>query len=61
MDSSFIEGIQAFFMDNITMTAPTLGAVIAIILAVILLGASAFVSGSEIAFFSLDPNDLNEL
>lgn len=43
------------------MTAPTTGAVIAIILAVFLLGASAFVSGSEIAFFSLDPNDLNEL
>lgn len=38
-----------------------MGAVIAIILAIILLGASAFVSGSEIAFFSLDPNDINEL
>ncbi len=61
MDSSFIEGIQAFFIDQVTMTAPTLGAVIAIILAVILLGASAFVSGSEIAFFSLEPKDLNEL
>ena len=61
MDSSFIEGFYSFFYDQVTMTAPTTGAVIAIILAVFLLGASAFVSGSEIAFFSLDPNDLNEL
>lgn len=61
MDSSFLEGIASFFTEQVTMTAPTTGAVIAIILAVILLGASAFVSGSEIAFFSLDPNDLNEL
>lgn len=61
MDSSFIEGFCSFFYDQVTMTAPTTGAVIAIILAVFLLGASAFVSGSEIAFFSLDPNDLNEL
>ena len=43
------------------MTAPTTGAVIAIVLALLLLAASAFVSGSEIAFFSLDPNDENDL
>lgn len=61
MDSSYLEGISTFFSEQITMTAPSTGAVIAIILAVLLLGASAFVSGSEIAFFSLDPNDLNEL
>lgn len=61
MDSSFLEGIGSFFINQVTMTAPETGAVIAIILAIILLGASAFVSGSEIAFFSLDPNDLNEI
>ena len=61
MDSSFLESLAAFFSNQVTMTAPTTGAVIAIVLAIILLGASAFVSGSEIAFFSLDPNDINDL
>lgn len=60
MDSYFIESLTAVF-DQVTLTAPSPGAVVAIILAVLLLGASAFVSGSEIAFFSLDPNDHNEL
>ncbi len=39
----------------------TLGVVIAIVLAVVLLFVSGFASGSEIAFFSLTPNDVNEL
>ncbi|MCF0159434.1 MAG: gliding motility-associated protein GldE [Bacteroidaceae bacterium] len=43
------------------MSAPSIGAIIAIVLAILLLGASAFVSGSEIAFFSLNPNDLKEI
>ena len=38
-----------------------LGAIIAIVLAVILLYASGFVSASEIAFFSLSPGDLSEI
>ena len=38
-----------------------MGAVIAIVLAFILLFVSGFASGSEIAFFSLSPSDLNEL
>lgn len=58
MDSSYLQGFYTFFQEHIVMTAPTPGAIIAIILAIILLGASAFVSGSEIAFFSLSPNDL---
>jgi gliding motility-associated protein GldE len=41
--------------------APTTGAIFAAILAAILLIFSGFASGSEIAFFSLSPNDLNEL
>ena len=41
--------------------APSTGAIFAAILAVILLFFSGFASGSEIAFFSLSPNDLNEL
>ena len=37
------------------------GEVFSIVLACLLLLASGFASGSEIAFFSLSPNDLNEL
>lgn len=40
---------------------PTLGVVISAFLAVILLFVSGFASGSEIAFFSLTPSDINEL
>ena len=48
-------------LDEVHLTAPTLGAWIAIIVAGVLLIFSGFASGSEIAFFSLSPNDLNEL
>ena len=44
-----------------TVTAPTIGAIIAILLSVLLLYASGFVSASEIAFFSLSPVDLSEI
>lgn len=37
------------------------GVVIAAVLAAVLLVVSGFASGSEIAFFSLSPNDINEL
>ena len=40
---------------------PSMGAIIAIVLAALLLFVSGFASGSEIAFFSLSPSDLNEL
>ena len=40
---------------------PSMGAIVAIVLAFILLFVSGFASGSEIAFFSLSPSDLNEL
>ena len=51
----------ADLFDGVTVTAPTIGAIIAILLAVLLLYASGFVSASEIAFFSLSPVDLNEI
>lgn len=51
----------ASLCDEITIYPPTLGAIIAIVLAGLLLFASGFVSASEIAFFSLSPNDLNEI
>lgn len=47
--------------DGVTVTPPTAGAVVAIILAAVLLYASGFVSASEIAFFSLSPSDLSKI
>lgn len=56
----YLSGFAALF-DGITTNAPSTGAVIALILSFLLLICSAFVSGSEIAFFSLTPADMNEL
>ena len=57
---SFLSGLSALF-DGITTQAPSLGAWIALAIAFLLLLCSAFVSGSEIAFFSLSPSDMAEL
>ena len=46
---------------EVTIMAPSMGAIFAALLAAILLIFSGFASGSEISFFSLTPNDLNEL
>ena len=46
---------------QVQLMTPSVGTIIAGVLACILLLASGFASGSEIAFFSLSPNDLNEL
>lgn len=51
--------LTSFF--NITVCAPTPEAVVALILACLLLIASAFTSGSEIALFSLSSADFNEM
>ena len=51
----------AELFDGVTVATPTFGAIVAIVLAVLLLFASGFVSASEIAFFSLSPNDLSEI
>lgn len=47
--------------DGVTVVPPTMGAMIALILAILLLYASGFVSASEIAFFSLSPSDLSKI
>ena len=47
--------------DGVTVVPPTIGAMIALILAILLLYASGFVSASEIAFFSLSPSDLSKI
>lgn len=57
MDLSFIQ--QA--VEEVHFVAPSVGVVFAAVLAVVLLGVSAFASGSEIAFFSLSPSDLNDM
>ena len=51
----------AVMFDGVTVTAPGTGELVAIVLAVLLLFASGFVSASEIAFFSLSPSDLNDI
>ena len=48
-------------MNDIFLYAPDLSAVIALIIAVVLLLASACISASEVAFFSLSPKDINSL
>ena len=48
-------------LSEVTITTPSMGAVIALLIAGILLIFSGFASGSEIAFFSLTPTDLSEL
>ena len=53
------EFLQIF--SEVTLLSPSIGAVVAGVLACLLLFISGFASGSEIAFFSLTPNDLNEL
>ena len=52
--------LQQLFSE-VTIFAPSAGAAFAGILACVLLLFSGFASGSEIAFFSLSPNDINEL
>lgn len=47
--------------DGVTVVPPSMGAIIALILAILLLYASGFVSASEIAFFSLSPSDLSKV
>ncbi len=55
--------LEAFLdsLSDVYFVSPTMGVVFAGILALLLLGMSAFASGSEIAFFSLSPTDLAEI
>ena len=55
-----IDYFQQLFSE-VTIMTPTLGAVLAGVLAFLLLFISGYASGSEIAFFSLSPSDLSEL
>ena len=57
MDLSYI----TVTLSDIYIQTPTLGVIIALVIAIILLGVSGFASGSEIAFFSLSPSDVMSL
>lgn len=48
-------------MSEVHLVAPDISVIIAAVLAAILLLVSGFASGSEIAFFSLNPTDISEL
>ena len=48
-------------LNEVTLLSPSWGTIAAGVLACLLLVVSGFASGSEIAFFSLSPSDLNEL
>ena len=48
-------------LNEVQLLTPSWGAIAAGVMACLLLLASGFASGSEIAFFSLSPADLNEL
>lgn len=48
-------------LHSVHFIQPTFGAILSAVIAILLLGASGFISASEIAFFSLEPNDLKEL
>ena len=52
--------LQQLFSE-VQLLTPTAGAIFSIVLALLLLLVSGFASGSEIAFFSLSPSDLNDL
>lgn len=49
------------FSDTFTLLNPGFGAIMAAIIAVICLAASSFIAASEIAFFSLSPNDIKSI
>ena len=46
---------------SLTFSPASVGDIITLMFAVVFLGFSAFISASEIAFFSLSPQDINEL
>ncbi|MBO4753925.1 MAG: gliding motility-associated protein GldE [Bacteroidales bacterium] len=48
-------------LDSIHLFAPTVAAIVSLVIAVVLLFASACISASEVAFFSLSPRDLDKL
>lgn len=52
--------IQEYFQE-ITLQTPTIGVIVTLVCILLLLILSGFASGSEIAFFSLSPKEINQL
>ncbi len=48
-------------LNNIVVTAPNATVLLELLVVLVLLFCSAFISGSEVAFFSLSPGDKNNL
>ena len=48
-------------IDSIHLFAPSVAAIVSLVIAIVLLMASACISASEVAFFSLSPRDLDKL
>lgn len=63
MDTDIPAIVQTFLfsLPTVIVNAPSVSAIVALVLAAILLLFSAFASGSEIAFFSLSRENLDEL
>lgn len=61
MAATSLTAFCTILISQITFSAPDAGAVVALVLSCFLLACSGFVSASEIAFFSLSPNDLNHV
>lgn len=55
-----LSGLAALF-SGITANTPSIGAIVALVLSILLFICSAFVSGSEIGFFSLSPSDMSDI
>lgn len=59
MDSdTFLSGFFDLF-DEVVIMSPDMGAIVALLMALVLLLCSGFASASEIAFFSLSPTDIS--
>lgn len=59
MDSdTFLSGFLDLF-DEVVIMSPDMGAIVALLMAMVLLLCSGFASASEIAFFSLSPTDIS--
>ena len=56
-----MDDLLSNLLTYVDFQTPSLGVIIAALLALLLLFLSGFASGSEIAFFSLTPNDIDEL
>ena len=61
MDSdTFLSGFCDLF-DEVVIMSPDMGAIVALLMALVLLLCSGFASASEIAFFSLSPTDISSI